>query len=52
MNDVLNTEPSLDKKQLLKAEELLKYCQEFGIDDESLKFTNPDYYLQNIRVSN
>lgn len=40
----------MNPKQV-RIEELLKYCDEVGIDDQSLKFTQPDYYIDHVLVS-
>ena len=36
----------------MRVEELLQYCREKGLDSESLKYTQPDYYIENVQVSN
>ena len=34
----------------VRAEDLLSYCNEVGIDDNCLRFTHPDYYLENVEI--
>lgn len=36
----------------MRVEELLKKCREDKtVDDQSLRFTQPDYYINNVQVS-
>ena len=30
--------------------DLLSYCDEFGMDDDSLKFTQPEYFIENVHI--
>ena len=48
--DLLYPEADLSPK-LVRIEELLKYCEEVGLDDKCLKFTEPEYYLEHVLVS-
>ena len=44
--------PEADRSpDLVRVEELLKYCQEVGLDDKCLRFTEPDYYIDHVQVS-
>jgi hypothetical protein len=40
----------LNEKQI-RLEELLQYCRDQGLDSETLKYTQPDYYIENVQVS-
>ena len=31
--------------------DLISYCDEFGIDHDALKFTAPDYFIENVHIS-
>ena len=43
-------EIELDSDQI-RVEELLFYCQEQGVDDKINRFTEPDYYVENVQLS-
>ena len=54
-NEVNTTEEDLEvdiiqKPNQVKIEDLLSYCNDIGMDDECLKFTHPDYYLENVEI--
>ena len=30
--------------------DLISYCDEFGMDRDALKFTQPDYFIENVHI--
>ena len=34
----------------IKPEELLTYCKEYGLDENSLRYTEPEYYIDNVQI--
>ena len=34
----------------VRVEDLLSYCKDIGIDDDCLRFTHPEYYLENVEI--
>ena len=39
------------KKEQVRIEELLHYCDKVGADDKIAKFTEPDFYVDNVELS-
>ena len=36
----------------MRVEDLIKYCREVGPDEQFLRFTKPEYYLDNVEIGN
>ena len=39
-----------DREQKVQLNDLISYCDEFGMDNDSLRFTEPEYFIENVHI--
>ena len=50
MNILKLKKHSSDSEPTVKINDLLDYCRNVGLDDYSLKYTQPDFYVDNVQL--